>query len=81
MLASVFWRLIWKEYRTQRGLWLVLAASAVVLQLVIVGFTEPNDFDSLAAQNGLCHAWAGCRLTVVVQGGQFCWVLDFQHSI
>jgi hypothetical protein len=58
MLASVFWRIVWKEYRTQRGLWLVLAASAIVLQLVIVGFMKLKDFDSLRERDGWLFAVA-----------------------
>lgn len=35
MTSTLFWRLVWKEYRVQRSLWLALLAAVVVLQLVI----------------------------------------------
>lgn len=33
---GLLWKMVWKEYRQQRGLWLVLAACALALQVVIV---------------------------------------------
>jgi hypothetical protein len=34
MNLSIFWRVLWKEYRLQRPLWLVVAALAVFVQLL-----------------------------------------------
>ena len=36
MTDAIFWRLVWKEYRVQRGFWLALVGFAVVLQLIVV---------------------------------------------
>ena len=41
MLSDVpFWRLVWKEYRTHRPLWLAILIVTPVLQLAVVGFTQ-----------------------------------------
>jgi ABC-type transport system involved in multi-copper enzyme maturation permease subunit len=37
---SHFWRMVWKEYRTQRAFWLVLAAAAVALMLLVVWLSQ-----------------------------------------
>ena len=40
MSLSIFWRLVWKEYRLQRALWLAMALLTVLLQLLVVAY-EP----------------------------------------
>ena len=38
-----FWRLVWKEYRTQLPLWLALLIATPVLQVAMLGFIWLND--------------------------------------
>jgi hypothetical protein len=40
MNRSIFWRLVWKEYRTQRAFWLAMVALVFLLQLLVVGLSE-----------------------------------------
>ena len=40
MNDTMFWRLVWKEYRVQRGLWMAALASCVVLDLIVISI-EP----------------------------------------
>ncbi len=42
-MSPQFYRLLWKEYRTQRSLWLVLAFCMVVLQTTFVAVSPPGD--------------------------------------
>ena len=35
MTGSIFWRIVWKEYRTQRGFWLAVLGMAFVAQLFV----------------------------------------------
>jgi hypothetical protein len=37
---AMLWRMIWKEYRAQRGFWLVIAGFSVVLMLLFIRFSE-----------------------------------------
>ena len=46
---AMLWRMVWKEYRAQRGYWLVIAGFSVVLMLLFLGFLEPNDPERFAA--------------------------------
>src|SRR5690349_20365362 len=46
---AMLWRMIWKEYRTQRGYWLVIAGFAIVLMLLFVWFISANDPERLMA--------------------------------
>lgn len=36
MNGSIFWRVFWKEYRTQRSFWLAVAVGTVLLQLMVL---------------------------------------------
>jgi hypothetical protein len=40
MNDPVFWRLVWKEYRLQRALWISMAVLTVVVQLLVLAFTR-----------------------------------------
>ncbi|HEY2250563.1 MAG TPA: hypothetical protein VGH74_05865, partial [Planctomycetaceae bacterium] len=46
---AMLWRMIWKEYRVQRGLWLVIAGFAVVLMLLFLSLLHVNDPERIAA--------------------------------
>ncbi|MEQ9408469.1 MAG: ABC transporter permease [Fuerstiella sp.] len=41
-MNSQFYRLIWKEFRTQRPLWLILAICLVGLQVLIISLLRPS---------------------------------------
>ncbi|MHC4401719.1 MAG: hypothetical protein ACYTG0_18770 [Planctomycetota bacterium] len=43
MSTSVFWRLVWKEYRLQRAFWIAMAVLTVLLQLAVLAFIPPVD--------------------------------------
>lgn len=44
MIDSIFWRLVWKEYRVQRAFWIAMAILTVLLQLIAVTFvTQPAE--------------------------------------
>ncbi len=45
MNSSIALRLLWKEYRVQRGLWLSMAAGSIMLQMLIA-FLVPSDQES-----------------------------------
>ena len=36
MSLSIFWRVVWKEYRLQRSLWIAMAALTVMVQLLVI---------------------------------------------
>src|SRR5579863_3567681 len=40
---TMLWRMIWKEYRAQRGYWLVIAGFSIVLMLLFKWFSSAND--------------------------------------
>src|SRR4051794_15635228 len=40
---AMLWRMIWKEYRAQRGYWLAIAGFSVVLMLLFLGFLSADD--------------------------------------
>lgn len=40
MNRSIFWRLVWKEYRLQRALWISMAVLTVLVQLAILAFVR-----------------------------------------
>ena len=42
MNRSIFWRLVWKEYRLQRPLWIAMAVLTVVLMLLLFAFLSPQ---------------------------------------
>ncbi len=42
MNRSVFWRLVWKEYRLQRALWISMAVLTVLVQLLVLVFVQPG---------------------------------------
>jgi len=42
MNATLFWRLLWKEYRMQRAFWIAMAALAIVASLVVLSVLEWN---------------------------------------
>ena len=37
---AMLWRMIWKEYRAQRGFWLAIAGFGVVLMLLVMGLID-----------------------------------------
>ncbi|MEX0727690.1 MAG: ABC transporter permease [Planctomycetaceae bacterium] len=41
---TIFWRLMWKEYRSQRGLWIGVAALAVFVQAVMLAVSRDRVF-------------------------------------
>ena len=43
MNTSVALRLLWKEYRMQRGLWLAMAFGCVLIQFVISMVSPPGE--------------------------------------
>lgn len=43
MTSTLFWRLIWKEYRVQRSLWMALLVAVAVLQWLVVTLSYPRD--------------------------------------
>lgn len=49
MTGTHLGRLVWKEYRTQRGLWLGIAAIILVVQLMVWWLMPPNERAPLAA--------------------------------
>lgn len=55
MKDPIFWRLVWKEYRIQRGFWIALAVMAVLGQLVVMVFVREGA-DKLAWLFGLALA-------------------------
>ena len=46
---AMLWRMIWKEYRAQRGFWLVIAGFAVVLILLFLWLLDATDHERTAA--------------------------------
>ena len=36
MNRSIFWRLVWKEYRLQRALWVAIVVLTLLLQAIVV---------------------------------------------
>ncbi len=42
MNTSVFWRLMWKEYRMQRAFWISMAVLTVLVQLAVLAFVRPG---------------------------------------
>ena len=40
MTDPVVWRLLWKEYRVQRGFWLSLAGVTLAVQLIVAAVPE-----------------------------------------
>lgn len=42
MNGTVFWRLVWKEYRLQRSWWIAMAVLAVILQLLMRLLASPE---------------------------------------
>ncbi|MBN2473711.1 MAG: hypothetical protein JXB62_03835 [Pirellulales bacterium] len=40
MSPTIFWRLIWKEYRMLRGFWICLTVAAVAIQLLAAWFVD-----------------------------------------
>jgi len=42
MNASIFWRLVWKEYRLQRAFWISMAVLTVLVELLVLAFVRPG---------------------------------------
>ncbi len=42
MNSSVFWRLVWKEYRLQRAFWISMAVLTVLVQLLVLALVRPG---------------------------------------
>jgi ABC-type transport system involved in multi-copper enzyme maturation permease subunit len=40
MNGSVFWRLVWKEYRLQRAFWISMAVLTVLVELLVLAFVR-----------------------------------------
>src|SRR5258708_1743751 len=40
---AMLWRMIWKEYRAQRGFWLVIAGLSIGMMLLFLGLMDAND--------------------------------------
>lgn len=40
---AMLWRMIWKEYRAQRGFWLVISGFAIVLMLLFLGPVDQQE--------------------------------------
>src|SRR5262245_51914345 len=43
MNQTIFWRIVWKEYRAQRGLWLAALGAALMMQLGLWLFVGYGD--------------------------------------
>lgn len=43
MTSTLFWRLIWKEYRVQRSLWLALLVAVALLQWMVISMSHIRD--------------------------------------
>jgi len=43
MNRSIFWRLVWKEYRLQRALWIAMAVLTLIAQLAVVAMVNESD--------------------------------------
>ena len=51
-----FWRLVWKEYRVHRPLWLVLLVATPLLQCVVLAINwVEQDFRPLLMTDGLSN--------------------------
>ena len=46
---AMLWRMIWKEYRAQRGYWLVIAGFSIGLMLLFLGLLDANDSQRILA--------------------------------
>ena len=54
MNRSIFWRVVWKEYRTQRAFWIAMAVLTAFLQLIVViSVIKPTDRTDLLFHYGL----------------------------
>jgi hypothetical protein len=42
MNGSIFWRLVWKEYRLQRAFWISMAVLTVLIELLVLSFVRPG---------------------------------------
>lgn len=47
MNTAIFWRLVWKEYRQQRALWLAIAAAGLVFQVAVLIYCALNGVSNL----------------------------------
>ena len=43
MNRSIFWRLVWKEYRLQRALWIAMAVLTLIGQLAVLALVRETD--------------------------------------
>ncbi len=43
MNGPIFWRIVWKEYRLQRGFWIAMAVLTVMLQLLVLWSVDKPD--------------------------------------
>jgi hypothetical protein len=47
MNTAIFWRLVWKEYRQQRALWLAIAAAGLIFQVAVLVYCVLNGVSDL----------------------------------
>ncbi|MCA9123017.1 MAG: hypothetical protein H6822_02805 [Planctomycetaceae bacterium] len=47
MNATIFWRLVWKEYRQQQSLWIAIALAGLVFQIAMLVFSTLNGIADL----------------------------------
>ncbi len=47
MNTAIFWRLVWKEYRQQRALWLAIAAAGLIFQVAVLVYCALNGVSDL----------------------------------
>ena len=59
MNRSIFWRLVWKEYRLQRALWIAIAVLTFLLQGIVVG-TVASSVDRVNYLFGFALTMTAC---------------------
>lgn len=52
MNDTLFWRIVWKEYRVQRGFWLSMVVLTLLLQLLVL-WAQPERMDQVGMARGL----------------------------
>lgn len=89
MNTTVFWHLLWKEYRLQRSLWLAIAVLGLLIQLWFLelrhfgGQTFSSGFAMVLYGSALVHAWLyamGCGAVLFAaehENGTY----DFQRAL
>jgi hypothetical protein len=83
MNHSIFWRLLWKEYRLQRALWIAMFAMTVLLQLLSVALLSSQDrplFLFWTASGLSAFYFLGCG-AVLFAGEQEAGTYEFQRAL